>query len=249
MTHFQTLGKLWGIGVGPGDRDWLTRQGQQILQTVPIVAFPQNRDGQPGMAYQIIREFLQPEQHLLPLHLPFVTDRATLTTAWNQAINQLLPYLENGQNIAFLAEGDISFYSTFTYIAETLHQRRSEITIDAIPGICSPLAAAAALGMPLAIWDEKIAILPTCHQLDELDRALDWAEVVVLMKMGSVFAKVRDRLRTRGLETQAGLVEWVGSDRQRVYADISQLPTTYRPPYFSLLIVRQNTCTYRSYLP
>ena len=46
----------------------------------------------------------------------------TLTQAWQQAAEQVWQYLDIGQDVAFVCEGDISFYSTFTYLAQTLQQ-------------------------------------------------------------------------------------------------------------------------------
>jgi precorrin-2/cobalt-factor-2 C20-methyltransferase len=234
----QTWGTFWGIGVGPGDADWLTLKGLRVLQSVPVVAMPQGRDGQPGMAYGIVKDFLSADQILLPLSLPFVLDAHTLEQAWQAAAAQLVAVLQTGQDVAFIAEGDISFYSTFTYMAKYVHQLAPEVTIQPIPGICSPLAAAAALHLPLAIADEKIVILPALYQVDALIQALDWAEVVVLMKVASVFSTVWPILADRQLLDQASLVEWVGGAQQTLFPTLRDL-ADYRPPYFSILIVRQ----------
>jgi precorrin-2/cobalt-factor-2 C20-methyltransferase len=231
-------GTFWGVGVGPGDAEWLTIKGLRVLQSVPVVAMPQGRDGKPGMAYRIVQEFLSPSQQYLPLHLPFVLDEAALQQAWVAAAQAVLPYLKSGQDVAFITEGDLSFYSTFTYLAKFLHQTEPNITIRPIPGICSPLAAAAALHTPLAIASEKVAILPALYTVDDLTHALDWAEVVVLMKVASVFSTVWQVLADRQLLGQASLVEWVGGEQQTLFPTLHNLQD-YTPPYFSILIVRR----------
>lgn len=231
-------GTLWGIGVGPGDADWLTLKGLRVLQAVPVVAMPQGRNGQPGMAYGIVKDFLSADQQLLPLSLPFVLDAHTLEQAWQTAAAQLLEVVQTGQDVAFIAEGDISFYSTFTYMAKYVHQLAPEVPIQPIPGICSPLAAAAALHMPLAIADETIAILPALYHVDDLIQALDWAEVVVLMKVSSVFPKVWAILAERQWLDRASLVEWVGGQQQTLFPTLHELEH-YQPPYFSILILRR----------
>lgn len=231
-------GRLWGIGVGPGDAEWLTLKALRIIQAVPVVALPQNVRGGPGIAYGIIREYLQPAQKVLPLALPFVLDEEILQKAWHVAVEQLIPWLEQGQDVAFLAEGDISFYSTFTYIARTLQAQAPWVAIESIPGICSPLAAAGVLHTPLAIGHEKTVILPALFTLDELGHALDWAEVVVLLKLTSVFAQVWQLLKSKNLLEHASLVEWVGSPQQKIFPNLLDL-ADYKPPYFSILIVRR----------
>lgn len=233
------LGTLWGIGVGPGDGEWLTLKGLRIIQSVDIIAVPQNNQGQPGMAYKIVRDFLSAEQTILPLYLPFVRDKDHLEQAWQKAASQLVPYLKAGRDVAFLSEGDISFYSTFTYIFQTLKSQLPDAKIDSVPGICSPLAAASVLQEPLAIGSEKIAILPAIYSLQELENALQWAEVVVLMKVGSVFTDVWYFLQEKGLLERAQLVEWIGWDKQKIYATLKEIEPTAKPHYFSILILRK----------
>lgn len=237
------MATLWGISTGPGDPEWLTLKAHRILQQVPLVACPQNRQGQAGMAFAIASHYLNPTATLLPLYLPFTQDEAALAAAWTDAGTQLVSYLAQGQDVAFIAEGDVSLYSTFTYIALAVRALLPDVTIIPIPGVCSPLAAAAIATHPLSLGSEKIAILPALYHVDELAQALGWAEVVVLLKVGSVFTEVWPLLAERGLLLQSSLVEWIGWPQQKVYTDLREL-REYRPPYFSVLIIRRHRSTY-----
>ena len=232
-------GQLWGVSVGPGDSEWLTLKGLRILQTVDVVACPQNRQGEPGMAYTIVKSHLRSEQIILPLDLPFVRDPVQLQQAWNNAGETLVPLLKTGQNVAFITEGDASLYSTFSYVAQSVHRLAPAVTITPVPGVCSPLAAMAALNMPLSLGAEKIAILPALYDVSELTHALDWADVVVLMKVASVFGQVWQTLQDLDLLEQASLVEQVGSSAEKQYSSLVNL-ADHKPPYFSILIVRRH---------
>ncbi|HEY9734753.1 MAG TPA: SAM-dependent methyltransferase, partial [Trichocoleus sp.] len=147
-TATPAVGQLTGIGVGPGDPELLTVKALRLLQAAPVVAFPAGRNGQLGMAQQIIAPWLQPHQVQLPLTFSFDRDPAVLEAAWQGAAVRVWPYLNQGQDVVFASEGDISFYSTFTYLAQTLQQEHPELQVRAVPGVCSPLAAAAAVGHP-----------------------------------------------------------------------------------------------------
>ena len=232
-------GRLWGVSVGPGDSELLTLKGLRILQTVDVVACPQNRQGEPGMAYTIVKSHLRPEQTILPLDLPFVRDPVQLQQAWRLAGERLVPLLTQGQDVAFITEGDASLYSTFSYVAQSVHRLAPAIKITTVPGVCSPLAAMAALNRPLSLGSEKIAILPALYDVSELTHALGWAEVVVLMKVASVFSQVWHTLKEKGLLEQASLVERVGSPEEKLYPSLVNL-ADYTPPYFSILIVRHH---------
>ncbi|MGK7906500.1 MAG: precorrin-2 C(20)-methyltransferase [Synechococcus sp.] len=229
------LGRLLGIGVGPGNPNWMTIEGVNAIQSVAAIACPQDRQGQPGMAYRIACQQLG-DKPLLALDLPFVTDEAVLETAWLAAAEQVLPMLRQGEDVAFISEGDASFFSTFTYLARAV-QQQADVNVQVLPGVCSPLAAAAALQIPLSMWDEGVAILPAIHRVDELEDLLDWADVVVLMKVSAVFDRAYAILESRGLLAQTGLVEWLGWPQQRVFKSIEGL-RGYQPPYFSIAIVR-----------
>ena len=115
-------GRLWGVSVGPGDSELLTLKGLRILQAVDVVACPQNRQGEPGMAYTIVKSHLRPEQTILPLDLPFVRDPVQLQQAWTAAGERLVPLLAQGQDVVFISEGDASLYSTFSYVAHSVHR-------------------------------------------------------------------------------------------------------------------------------
>lgn len=230
-------GQLIGVGVGPGDPELLTVKALRLLQEAPVVAFPAGRGEQPGMAQQIIAPWLQPHQIQLPLTFSFDRDPAVLEAAWQAAATQVWPYLNRGQDVVFASEGDISFYSTFTYLAQVLQQEHPNLQVQAVPGVCSPLAAAAAVGHPLTIQGEKLAILPALYAPEELETALEWAEVVVLMKVSSVYSQVWEILRQRGLLRQSYAIAHISHPQQQIYRDLSQY-ANLKLPYFSLLVVQ-----------
>lgn len=235
------IGTLYGIGAGAGDPELMTVKGLRILRQVPIVAFPAGVRGKPGVAEQIIAEWLLPEQKKLALTFPYVQDEAELTQAWELAADRVWEELRQGQDVAFVSEGDISFYSTFTYLAQTLQARHPEAIVQAIPGICSPMAAAAALGIPLTVRAQKLTVLPALYGVTELETALATADVVVLMKVSSVYSQVWSVLKQWGLLSRSYVIERATQPNQVVYADLSDRPNL-ELPYFSLMIVQvQNT--------
>ena len=168
-------GILYGISVGTGDPELITLKGLRLLKQVPVVAFPKGVGGKPGMAEQIVAQWLNPSSVQLALNFPYVQDETILSLAWHQAAEQVWQYLEKGQDVAFACEGDVSFYSTFTYLAQTLQELHPEVVVQTVPGVCSPMAAASVLGLPLTIRDRKLVVLPALYRVEELEAVLDWA--------------------------------------------------------------------------
>lgn len=232
-----SLGKLWGIGVGPGDPELITVKAQRLLHHCAVVAFPAGRSGHPGVAQRILSPWLRPDQHQLPLWFPYVDDPAVLTAAWEQAAETVWEHLAQGQDVVFATEGDASFYSTFTYLAQTLQQQHPEVSVEVVPGVCSPLAAAAMLGQPLTIQHQRLTVIPAFYGVEGLEAALEAAEVVVLMKVASVYPQVWEILARRQLLHRSAVVVRATQPDQVMYRDLTDKPQLDLP-YFSLLIVQ-----------
>lgn len=231
------IGSLYGISVGTGDPELITVKGLRLLQNSPVVAFPSGLRGEPGMAEKIVSQWLKPEQVQLSLNFPYVQDEQILLDAWELAAQTVWEYLQTGLDVVFACVGDVSFYSTFTYLAQILKKLYPHVTVAVIPGVCSPMAAAAVLGIPLTIKDEKLAVLPAIYSMAELETALEWAEVVVLMKVNSVYVKVWEILQQRDLLKSSFIVEKATSEQMILHSDLTDL-MNLKLPYFSILIVQ-----------
>lgn len=230
------LGTLYGISAGPGDPELITLKGVRILQNAPVVAFPEGLRGNPGIAERIIAQWLRPEKTQLPLKFPYVRDEAVLAQAWHEASDRVWSHLAAGEDVAFVSEGDVSFYSTFTYLAQTLQQTHPEAMVQAVPGVSSPMAAAAELGIPLVTRNRRLLVLPTLYAVEDLERALDSAEVVVLMKFGSVYERVWQVLQRRDLLDRCWIVERATHPDRKIYTDLRDRPQLDLS-YFSVAIV------------
>lgn len=193
-----------------------------------------------GIAEQIIQDWLQPHQVRLALNFPYVQDDQVLERAWQQAAQQVWHFLDQGQDVAFVSEGDVSFYSTFSYLAQALRQSQPQAQIETVPGVCSPLAAAAALGVPLTTRSDRLVILPALYTVAELEAVLDWADVVVLLKVSSVYSQVWSVLARRHLLNQSWVIERATLPQQIVHKNLQAFPDL-KLPYFSLMIIQVQT--------
>jgi precorrin-2/cobalt-factor-2 C20-methyltransferase len=231
------LGSLYGISVGTGDPELITVKGLRLLQQAEVVAFPAGVGNNLGVAEAIVTPWLKPQQTKLALHFPYVRDERVLLSAWQEAAARIWNYLKDGCNVAFACEGDISFYSTFNYLDRTLHQLHPQAKSERIPGICSPLAAASALELPLTERNQKLMVLPALYNLEELEAALDVSDVVVLMKLNSVYDRIWKLLQKHNLLDRTSIVERATAINQVIYRDLTDIPHLDLP-YFSLLIIQ-----------
>lgn len=232
-------GILYGVSVGTGDPELITVKGLRILQQSDAIAFPSGTNHNPGVAQSIISDWLKPDQLLIPLDFPYLQDRGKLQQAWQKAAAKVWQYLEQGMNVSFACLGDISFYSTFTYLAQTLKELHSDVKIEYIPGVSSPMAIASILQMPLTIEREKLVVLPALYSVEELERVLNWAEIIVLLKVSSVYQSVWQILQRRNLLTSSWVVEKATFPDQKIYRNLQQYPQL-KLSYFSILLINNS---------
>jgi precorrin-2/cobalt-factor-2 C20-methyltransferase len=237
-------GCLYGIGVGPGDPDLISIKGLRCLQQVPVVAFPAGVSGNSGIAERIIESWLSPAQRRLALSFPYIQRQTLLEQAWRLAAQQVGEYLAQGQDVAFASEGDVSFYSTFTYLSESVQALYPHVTIKTIPGISAPMMAAAAMGLPLTVQRDRLAILPALYCVEDLTTVMEWADVVVLMKVASVYEQVWPILQKAQLLAHSYVIVEASRPQQQIYQNLQHHPTL-KLPYFSLLIIYVKAAPFR----
>lgn len=233
------LGTLYGISVGTGDPELITLKGLRLLQKTKIITFPAGIKQKSGIAEQIISQWLKPEQTTIALDFPYTQDEAILQRAWQQAAEKVWSYLSQGIDVVFACEGDVSLYSTFTYLAQTVEKLYGSVRIITVPGICSPIAAASELQIPLTMGNQRLTILPAIYSWEDLESVLDSSDVVVLLKVSSVYPQVWQILQKHGLLESSSVVEKATFSDRKTYTnlkDYPQLPLSY----FSLLIIRTN---------
>ncbi len=234
------LGTLYGVSVGTGDPELITVKGQRILQETSVIAFPMGVKNKQGLAEKIIDPWITPQQKKLPLHFPYLQDEQQLKQAWKEAAETVWQSLNQGINVAFACEGDVSLYSTFSYLAQTLKEDYPQVIIQTIPGVSSPMATASVLGIPLTLGSQTLAIIPALYNIAELDQVLSWAEVIVLLKVSSVYPQVWKKLEKLNLLDHAFIVERATQPSEKIYRNLTHYPNL-NLSYFSLMIIYTKT--------
>ena len=231
-------GRLYGVGVGPGDPELLTLKAQRVLAQVPIVCVPQSETSQESFAYTIARQFIDTNRQRV-LRITFPTDDAEgAAQVWRSAAEQLAQELLQGQDVAFITEGDPMLYSTFSYVLESIRADHPEIPVEIVPGVSSVMAAAARAGIPLVTHGQRLAILPAVYGIDDLREAIANYDTIVLMKVNKVLLDALVNLERLGLAGKAVYVRRATTEQEQVVTDLQQL-SEKDLDYFSLLIIRK----------
>ncbi|MCD7836367.1 MAG: precorrin-2 C(20)-methyltransferase, partial [Lachnospiraceae bacterium] len=162
-------GKLYGVGVGPGDPQLMTLKAVKCIEECSIIGIPaENTDT--CTAWKIAAEAVpdMADREVLSVYIPMTKDYSVIEAAYDEGSARIRQKLDEGSNIAFLNLGDPTLYGTYMGI----HKRIADMGYEAriIPGVTSVCAVAARLGISLGGRGENIHILPGSYCLDEFSR-------------------------------------------------------------------------------
>ncbi len=185
----KTKGKLYGIGVGPGDPELLTMKAVRIIQSCDVVIAPSAMAGGESIALEITKEYIPEGTKTQILHFPMgKNNREEKIYAAYQTIES---YLLEGKTVAFLTIGDPFVYSTYIYVLE--HFKGEGYDIETVPGITSFCASASIAEVPLVIGDENLLILPG-SRIEEVEDQ----PYIVIMKVYKQEERIISHLENKG---------------------------------------------------
>lgn len=223
-------GKLYGLGVGPGDPELLTLKAHRILTTVPVVAYPAAADGG-SVARAIVAAFLQPTQIEVPIVLPF-SPQESAAAGYDRGAAEIAAHLAAGRDVAVLCEGEPMLYGSFMYLLNRLGDR---FPTELVPGISSTLAAADMAQVPLTYRQDVLTILPATLDRPTLRDRLAQTDAAVIIKLGRHFGKVRSVLDELGLTGRSIYIERATLPQQQIRAIDQVDPAAV--PYWSLILI------------
>ena len=233
-----SCGRLYGIGVGPGDPELLTLKALRVLQRTPVICVPHAETRPDSYALGIVKEFLnEGKQEVLRFAFP-TDDAAAAATVWRQAADTLAKRLQQGQDVAFITEGDPMLYSTFSYVLDGIRSAYPGIPVEIIPGVSSVMAAAASATIPLVTEGQRLAILPAVYGIDDRSETIANYDTIVLMKVNRTLLGGLSDPETLGLAGKGLYVRRASTPQEQVVRDLRQLVEDDLD-YFSVLIVKR----------
>lgn len=225
-----TKGKLYGIGVGPGDPELVTVKAVRLLKECNIVAVPDKGTGE-QTALNIVKDYIK-DKELLFCPTPMIRDTALLEEGYEKIADSLCAILSQGKDIAFITLGDPAVYSTYLYVHKKVIARGFDVEL--VPGVPSFCAVAARLGISLCERSERLLIVPASHDPSD---CMDIPANKVFMKAGRDMPQLRKLLEQRGQLENACMVENCGMQNEKVLHSLAQAEE--EAGYFSVVIVKE----------
>jgi precorrin-2 C20-methyltransferase / precorrin-3B C17-methyltransferase len=232
-------GRLYGVGVGPGDPELVTLKAARLIATADVVAYHQGVDKQSN-ARRIAAGLIPAGATEEVLQYPVTTGTTNhpggyagaMASFYEECAERLAAHLDAGRTVVVLAEGDPMFYGSFMYVHDRLADR---FETEVVPGVPAFAAATAVVAEPLVRQSDVLTILPGTLPEPELARRLADTDGAIIMKLGRTFPAVRSALEQAGRLDGALYVERASMPEQRWLAVRDVDPASV--PYFSLIVV------------
>jgi precorrin-2/cobalt-factor-2 C20-methyltransferase len=211
MTSTIKIGRLIGVGTGPGDPELLTLKAVRALAEADVVTHFAKRNAN-GNARAIVEAHMKPGVIELPLHYPVTTEidkdhadyKARILAFYEESAAKVAGHLSAGRTVAVLSEGDPLFYGSYMHLHVRLAHR---FPTEVIPGVTAMSGCWSATSLPIVQGDDVLTVLPGTMSEFELTRRLSDTDAAVIMKVGRNLPKIRRALQATGRLADAFYVE------------------------------------------
>ena len=230
----KTTGKLFGVGVGPGDPELLTIKAVRVIKEADIIFTAASTKNRYSLAVEIATPYISPSTRIEKLSFPMTKDEKEVEIAWIHNAKQIAEQLKKGKNAVFLTLGDPTTYSTFGYILKKMECIMPEADIETIPGITSFHAASARLNKILVEGEESLLITSGAFGGEQI-RKNSGVENVAIVKAYKNIKDINSALKETGFDNKAVAVSKCGRENEQVIKNIHELETK-KPDYWTLIL-------------
>ena len=227
-------GKLYGVGVGPGDPELITVKAVRAIKEADIIFTAASSKNPYSLAVEIASPYIGQSATITKLGFPMTKDEDTVEAAWVANATRIADVLKSGKTAVFLTLGDPTTYSTFGYILKQMKQIMPEADIETIPGITSFHAASARLNRILVEGEESLLITSGAFGGAQVRKACD-IENIAIVKAYKHIGDINRNLKETGHFHKGVAVSKCGRAHETIYEDLGELETK-DPDYWTLIL-------------
>lgn len=233
------MGKIYGVGVGPGAVDLLSVRAEKLVREAKYIAFFR-KAGRAGHARQIASTLLSKDVIELAMEYPITTEiplsdkrySEVLSEFYKKYSNKIISLSQTGIDLVILCEGDPFFYGSFMHIYSRV---KDKCPVEVVPAITGMSAAWTATDIPITWGDDILTVLMGTLDKTTLENQLQDTNAAIIMKIGRNLPKIKKALERTGRFYDAFIVEYAAMDKQTVQR-LSDY-NTENAPYFSIIIL------------
>ena len=230
----ENQGKLYGVGVGPGDPELLTIKAVRVIKEADIIFTAASSKNSYSLAVEIAKPYISTFAKVEKLFFPMTKEEKEVEAAWIHNAKQIAKQLKKGKKVVFLTLGDPVTYSTFGYILKKMDCIMPEADIETIPGITSFHAASARLNRILVEGEESLLVTSGAFGGEQI-RHNNGVENVAIVKAYKNIKDINNTLKETGFDKQAVAVSKCGRKNERIIKNIDELEKK-DPDYWTLIL-------------
>ncbi len=227
-------GKLYGIGVGPGDPELITVKAVRAIKEADIIFTAASSKNTYSLAVEIAAPYITETAVTRQLGFPMTKTTEEVEAAWIANAKEIAVVLKEGKTAAFLTLGDPVTYSTFGYILKKMNCIMPEAIIETIPGITSFHAASARLNRILVEGEESLLVTSGAYGGDRI-RKIKEVENVAIVKAYKNIKDINQALKAAGLHDNGVAVSKCGRSHETIIENLDDLETR-DPDYWTLIL-------------
>jgi precorrin-2/cobalt-factor-2 C20-methyltransferase len=235
-----TPGMFCGIGVGPGEPGLIPVIAWEFLKRCDVIFVPRATTKDHSAARRCLPSNEIPDERFRQVEFTMDSNSAVLCKHYATLAEAIAAELRAGKDIAYLTIGDPFTYSTYTYTLAALKDCLPELRHRTYPGVTSYCAVAAATEFPLGEGKERVLILPCPDELPELRTAIEWHDIVVLMKIGKRLPAVLALLEEMGIAANCAFARHVGMDDEVIHSGVHNMDPEKSLGYLATMLIRKS---------
>ena len=233
-------GKIYGIGLGPGDPALITLKSANLIKSSDYIFFFKKKNSE-SRAFSIVKEIIKEDAFKIALEFPITTEidsmrkeyKDIIKNFYEQCVIKIDNILAKSFDICLLCEGDPFFYGSFIHIFQRLKER---FDIEIVPGVTGMSGAWSSSKIPMVSGNEIMTIIMGTLDEEKLKIQIKKSDVLVIMKIGKNFKKIFKVLKELNLLGKACLITNATTKNEKIYKlDSINIETA---PYFSIILLK-----------
>ena len=232
------LGKLFIVGVGPGDPGLVTVKAARVLGSVSHVFVPLSKKGRKKVALEIAQEYIPADSVEVELVFPMLRNKDEVQTKYRENFQKIMTVLRQGHDAALITLGDPGTYSTAWPILNLIQEHAPDIEMEVVPGITSYAHAAARAAVRLVEGNETLSVVSANDSLERIESVIGASDTVVFLKTYKERPRLIELLKKRALLNSCIYIRRCGLAEEEIVYNMEHLPEEV--DYLSMIILKSN---------
>ena len=183
------IGKVYGVGLGPGNPELITIKSVNILKSAEYIFFFKKKSND-SRALSIVKDIINKDSVQIALEYPVTTEidskdseyKLKIKNFYEESVIKMNNILKKPSNICLLCEGDPFFYGSFIHIFKRL---KEFFEIEIVPGVTGMSGAWSATKIPMVSGQEVMTVLMGTLSEEKLKFHVKKSDGIVIILAGN----------------------------------------------------------------